>query len=213
LDDALHFLEERNLKANHMTLDDPPDMYTATGLKDVGNLGERAEFRVDPPRLLLFSAYDEAAMKRFEAKYKSYFDALHFTSQDEFETYMADLAHTLNTRRSTLPSRSFLIASSLSNLRKMKTISSSVQQRSLLPTLAFVFTGQGAQWEGMGHELFSYPIFDRKIMELETFIECFGCKWSLKGLTFGIVLKIKSLLANTNRYPYWKYVIIGYSQS
>lgn len=185
LDDALHFLEEHSLEANHRTVDYPSKLNDDESNGNV-KLGERREFLIDPPRLLVFSAYDEAAIKRLAAVYKSYFNGLSFSSQGDFESYLADLAYTLNTRRSLLPSKRFLIASSLRDLRKVDIISSVVNQPVPRSALAFVFTGQGAQWAGMGRELFSYPMFSRRIVELDMCLKHFSCKWSLTGLTFAL---------------------------
>jgi acyl transferase domain-containing protein len=53
------------------------------------------------------------------------------------------------------------------------------------PHLTFVFTGQGAQWAGMGHGLMSaFPEFHRDILEMDKIIDSIGGPgrpWSLAG--------------------------------
>ncbi|THC96592.1 hypothetical protein EYZ11_003932 [Aspergillus tanneri] len=44
--------------------------------------------------------------------------------------------------------------------------------------LVIVFTGQGAQWPAMGHELFVNPIFRASINVSQSYLEAFGCKWN-----------------------------------
>lgn len=47
------------------------------------------------------------------------------------------------------------------------------------PRLAFVFTGQGAQWSQMGIQLNRYPIFQKSVEESDTYLRsALGCTWS-----------------------------------
>lgn len=45
--------------------------------------------------------------------------------------------------------------------------------------VAFVFTGQGAQYARMGEELFKYPYFKDSLIDSETELYKLGCRWSL----------------------------------
>lgn len=49
------------------------------------------------------------------------------------------------------------------------------------PTLGFVFTGQGAQWAGMGNGLRVFDIFERRLKEAEEYLMELGCRWQLRG--------------------------------
>lgn len=87
-------------------------------------------------------------------------------------TDMLDLAHTLGSRRSNLPARGYLIAPRADGItRALKeqtfTTTTAVPDGGSVP-LAFVFTGQGAQWAGMCRELFSeLPVFRNAIAEMD----------------------------------------------
>ena len=97
-----------------------------------------------------------------------------------------DLAHTLGSRRSNLPTRGFLIAPRGNFIRhtistQPLTTSSGIADGSV--PLAFVFTGQGSQWAGMCRELFSeFPVFREAIAEMDTVLQNIphGPTWSLQ---------------------------------
>jgi acyl transferase domain-containing protein len=47
------------------------------------------------------------------------------------------------------------------------------------PRLASVFTGQGAQWGGMGMELMAYPTFCASVVAADNYLKTeLGCPWS-----------------------------------
>lgn len=99
--------------------------------------------------------------------------------------FLSGLAYTLSTKRSILPWKSFVIASSLPELSKafsptslaMPLRSSSTSD----PRLAFVFTGQGAQWHAMGQGLSIFPVFKASMDASEKMLlSDLGCPWSLR---------------------------------
>ncbi|KAJ5142667.1 Fum1p [Penicillium bovifimosum] len=79
-----------------------------------------------------------------------------------------DLAYTLSSRREHLPHRAFAVA----QLNKPLD-ASAFQKGQLKPTkLTFVFTGQGAQWAGMGKELMeTFPSFKQDMKVLDGFLQ------------------------------------------
>ncbi|KAM7199140.1 putative polyketide synthase [Rhypophila sp. PSN 637] len=99
-----------------------------------------------------------------------------------------NIAHTLNNRRSRLPYRTSLIASSTSSLLAL--LSDSAKQH-LRPTqssksavsVGYIFTGQGAQWFAMGRELLSSssssPEFLATIQTCNSVMKSLGCEWDL----------------------------------
>jgi hypothetical protein len=48
-------------------------------------------------------------------------------------------------------------------------------------SLAFVFTSQGAQWIGMGKELFYYEVFRKSILDAVMYLVSLGCYWHFVG--------------------------------
>lgn len=98
------------------------------------------------------------------------------------QTPLNSLAYTLNVRRSKLLWRCSIVASSTdqvatalkdSRLRKVKATKTT--------SVGLVFTGQGAQWHGMGHELLtSSCVFASAIAACDKALEGLeGCDWTL----------------------------------
>lgn len=95
---------------------------------------------------------------------------------------MAHLAYTLSERRSKLPWKVAIQASNIQQLRDSLG-SEQIQSRksTVAPGLAFVFTGQGAQWARMGMQLMIFPLFQRVVQQANDFLLSLGATWSLLG--------------------------------
>lgn len=137
------------------------------------------------PRVVVFSTFDQSGIERTGQNWSAY---LQHQQQTEQEIALKDLAHTMLTRRSQLGFRSFAVANSQDQLQsildkglpKFSRASRKAQTR-----LAFVFTGQGGQWAGMGRELLRVPIFRNSMARSQDILETLGC-------TFDIVEEIKA---------------------
>ncbi|KAI5920277.1 hypothetical protein F4810DRAFT_438322 [Camillea tinctor] len=94
---------------------------------------------------------------------------------------MADVAYTLGQRRSLLNWRVAIPA------RRSFDLIDIINGHKLTPgketdplRIGFIFTGQGAQWYGMGRELYEhYPVFTHAIDYADTCLQSLGATWSL----------------------------------
>ena len=116
------------------------------------------------PFMVFFSAHDRITLqKNIEAHAKVAHDF-----------FLADLAYTLNTRRTKFPHRAFTVAHQ-TDQNKSFDISSfnfaSVTKK-LGQDVAFVFTGQGAQWVGMAVEAMdTFPSFLETLRKLDRVLQ------------------------------------------
>ena len=186
LDDAYNYQRIRHLRGRHNTRSLPPshDVLDPTSIKiplrlDTGVHTDQSVEQVTQPRLLVWSASDEDGLRRWESEYLGYFETLRTEDVDKF---VEDLAHTLFQKRSLLPLRSYTVVTSLKELASGVKFSQPVRATKS-PKLAFVFTGQGAQWQNMGRELLEYSAYRESLETAERFFYGLGCHWSLLGKT------------------------------
>jgi acyl transferase domain-containing protein len=132
-----------------------------------------------PPRLLLLSAADENGCHRLARSLDGF---PHIWDDEDDRGVLNDFIYTLNTRRTRLPWRSFAVIQSSSWTKRLEGVISQPRLREdTLLNFAFVFTGQGAQWTGMGRELLSWPGFLESVLKSQACVKQFGCRWSLIG--------------------------------
>lgn len=176
VDDAHHYLLERRLVGKHATVASPPTCWPADGVDTQAPLQDS-----NRPQLLVWSTSDEGGLQRTAAAYGSHLGRL----QGGNDGYLESLAYTLARRRTHMPWKSFIIAKSVPDLqRRLADDLLSKPRRSsasLRPTLAFVFTGQGAQWHAMGRQLSAYPAFRNSLVDAETCLAGLGCEWKVTG--------------------------------
>lgn len=135
-------------------------------------------------RILVWTAADEAGIIRLLNEYQGYFSQ-EFAERTPDGRYLEDLAYTLAVRRSSFQWRSFAIVDSAAALMNVKNLVSKPVRSSEKLGIAFIFTGQGAQYKNMGAGLLQYPIFEDTLRSIETIYRKLGCQWSLYGmLTF-----------------------------
>lgn len=168
----------------HVIIDGPNGLLP--GIKEQECPKIRGIAQSDPmkQRLFVFSAHDEAALKRMQAQYENHLSLLILNpipmSIEDESTFLDALSFTLAKRRSLLVWKTCVLASSIKELRNG--ISSSALKpvrSSTKPRVAFVFTGQGAQWARMGLELMFYPIFKESVLAADEFLKTLGSEWSV----------------------------------
>jgi hypothetical protein len=132
-------------------------------------------------RLFCLSAFDEACGKR---QIKNLCDYLKDRPDSESDDFLGDLAYTLGERRSVLPWKAAISACSAQELVKsLESSETKFVHSAKAPILAYCFTGQGAQWYGMGREMLqSYLVFRHSIMRSSRYLHCLGAQWNLVGI-------------------------------
>nr|ACM42412.1 PKS01 highly reducing polyketide synthase [Floropilus chiversii] len=191
LDDAYSYLAERGLHGVHSTA-------VSHGTNGLNGLNGRGTASGDPashpassrPLLFALSAQDKGGIARVMSSLKNWLVAAEQSRQttktiklrSETQDYLHDLAFTLNTRRSHLQWKTFCIASTIDELLSALASPTPIPPRlsSRPPRLAFIFTGQGAQWPGMGTTLSSgHRVFSASIEAADTYLRTrLGCAWS-----------------------------------
>lgn len=130
-------------------------------------------------RIFTVSGFDEWACHEQIRRLHNYLSTKQTFIDDDF---LDDLAFTLNERRSQFMWKTGVIGTSVANL--IDSLAGTIKIKSSVrnPTLAFVFTGQGAQWAGMGRELLqAYPVFRESIWKIDTFLGTVRASFSVYG--------------------------------
>uniref|UniRef100_L7ITG6 Ketosynthase family 3 (KS3) domain-containing protein n=1 Tax=Pyricularia oryzae (strain P131) TaxID=1143193 RepID=L7ITG6_PYRO1 len=129
-------------------------------------------------RLFFLSSQDQGGFARIASSLTKHIDSLGPLAARS--SYLADLAHTLATARAGLGWLSSFVAESLIDVREQLTAGlgqDATRRRHKKPRLAFIFTGQGAQWAGMGMQMLQKPVFAASMATSTTYLARLGCDW------------------------------------
>ena len=98
---------------------------------------------------------------------------------------LGNLAYTLGQRRSILSWKVAIPANGSADLvTSLASSATTLSRSSKEPKIGFVFTGQGAQWPGMGRELIeSYPVFASTMEKIDASLANLGADFSLISMS------------------------------
>ncbi|KAK5055268.1 hypothetical protein LTR84_013018 [Exophiala bonariae] len=198
VDDAYHFLKQHGLKGNHNCVySDPSSSPQSNADSGVGmgssiDLSEESQLpeKLDAgssikqgalntqPRLLVWSSGEKKSLDRTFTNLAEYLSQK--AAANTKPEVIDRLAFTLEKRRSIFSWRTFSIVSSFQDAVAQLTETLAVPVRAKQsPNVAFVFTGQGAQWFAMGRELLSYKVFFESLSASNQVLQSLNCPWSL----------------------------------
>ncbi|KAK4498331.1 hypothetical protein PRZ48_010989 [Zasmidium cellare] len=130
------------------------------------------------PKVFVLSAQDEEAAGRLANNICIYIEQHPEIFQKRL---LMDMAYTLCERRTHLSWRIAITASSTNELANALNTSDGIPQRIMgAPKIAFVYTGQGAQWAEMGKDLMnSHSVFANTIRAASDCVKRLGAPFSL----------------------------------
>ncbi|KAF1828904.1 reducing type I polyketide synthase [Decorospora gaudefroyi] len=183
LDDAHHYLALHNLSGKHNTVLQPAmapsKSATVSGDKDSSGAVTRSMPALG--RVFVFSSYDQDGIKRLTKTYQEYLKS-NMPEDAKEDAFLRDLSYTLASKRSRFPWKAFTTADTVAelaaNLADTASLAKPVRS-AVVPTLGFVFTGQGAQWHAMGLELSVHPVYCEAIETASEYFKRLGCTWSI----------------------------------
>ena len=188
LDDALHYLAENRLPGVHRTKALSSTHVNGSGcsqskLRYIENSSSSLSEEIwTDYKIFVVSAHDQDGISRQKQALCRYLLAQGSVAKME-DQVLRDLAFTLGERRSRLMWRTFSVASSIQDLvSKLQSNepSTPIFRSSTKNRVAYIFTGQGAQWARMGEELNRYPKFRQSIEQSDRFLQRkLGCSWSV----------------------------------
>ncbi|KAG5930610.1 Type I Iterative PKS [Claviceps africana] len=125
-------------------------------------------------QLFVFSARTAKSLVSYVASFDEYLD-----EAPESSDFLRNLSYTLGQRRTQFPHRLSIVAETLATLQE-KLAAPPKPIRAKEQVLAFVFSGQGAQYARMASGLWQYRIFAAAMERAEERLRELGATWSLE---------------------------------
>ncbi|KAI1386460.1 uncharacterized protein F4822DRAFT_444848 [Hypoxylon trugodes] len=176
LDDAFNYLQSHSLVGFHNSgfLNSTDKPYEHIESRDSkGTMKHPSSEGV--MRLLVWSAKDEHALNSMIQSFQTFYEERILDDPIKLD----QLAYTLSARRTRMLWRSGAVVYSSPNVNRGARLTMSKPCRATAERdLAFIFTGQGAQYVGMGLELLCYPVFSQMMREIEEIYIHLGAEWS-----------------------------------
>ena len=180
LNDAFNYLKIRGIRGKHCTVPIPPrpEEHCSDPLSRKHGESTLAQ----TPKVFVWSAANEDSVRQLASLYNRFLSTLPLSGVQCSDAYLDHLAYTMSNKRSSLPWKSYVVADSCETLQqKLGSCLSKPLRSSSSLTLSFLFTGQGAQWVGMGKDLVMYPVFRESLRRSEDSLRNLGCQMSLIG--------------------------------
>ncbi|KAI3336843.1 putative polyketide synthase [Xylariaceae sp. AK1471] len=184
VDDAYNYLKLRGLHGNTATIHTPSSIASEDENLDSSfgatlSSTDKVQGTSKYPSLFVFSSSQQAALQRLTGLYANYLHDKLSKSSQAADDFLRRFAFTLGNRRSVFQWRTAFVAASANDLTSALSQSIKGNRTNQTPEIVYVFTGQGAQWHGMGRELFQYDIFAQTVADADKYLASLGSDWSV----------------------------------
>ncbi|KKK25964.1 hypothetical protein AOCH_000982 [Aspergillus ochraceoroseus] len=162
LEETLGYMRERKLIRTH-------DLTAATS--------DESQSRPGRSRIFMLSGFDETSLKHQIQRLR---DFLQEQTVAQNDSWMNNMAYTLNERYTKHLYRAAVVCNSIDSFKDTLSTQLKIYKAPRKPNVGFVFTGQGAQWPGMGKELLeTYPVFQKSIQKIDVYMSQIGASFHI----------------------------------
>ncbi|PWY77309.1 hypothetical protein BO94DRAFT_559174 [Aspergillus sclerotioniger CBS 115572] len=186
--DAYHELKQSRQQAPHLTRIDPicaaatkstdaPMTDSREATEDIKqSLRSRTSIEVDNSQIFSISSFDEKGVHRQAERLSHYVLSRNYAVEHKDE-FLGNISYTLNCKRTQFGWRAACVAASVEELTD--SLAKLQPTRGIAtPGVAFVFSGQGSQWQGMGRGLMRFAPYRKSLQSATTFFKRLGVTWS-----------------------------------